>query len=102
MPRQPRPFFRKQTQSWYVQIRGRQFPLGRDQEEAFLRYHHLMAGQVEAGPSLTLSRLIDDFLEWNLHRRAPRTYEWYRDFLQKFHRHIGPLQTFVVPARICS
>lgn len=93
MPRQPRPFFRKQTQSWYVQIGKRQFPLGRDQEEAFLRYYHLMSGQVEAGPSLTVSRLIDNFLEWNQHNRAPRTYEWYRDFLQRFHRQIGPLQT---------
>ena len=62
MPRQPRPFFREQTQSWYVQLGKRQFPLGKDEEQALLRYHHLMAGRTEPGPSLTVSRLIDDFL----------------------------------------
>ena len=40
-----------------------------------------MAGQVEAGPSLTVSRLIDGFLEWNQHHRARRTYEWYQNYL---------------------
>ena len=28
--RQPKPFFRKFTQSWYVTIDGKQYPLGRD------------------------------------------------------------------------
>jgi len=50
MPRQPKPFYRKQTQSWHLQIGKRQIPLGRDQEEAFRLYHQIMAGRVKVGP----------------------------------------------------
>ena len=39
MPRQPKPFFRKQTQSWYVQLGKRQIPLGKDEDEAWKQYH---------------------------------------------------------------
>ena len=42
-PRCPQPFFRTQTQSWYVQLQGGQIPLGRDREEAWAKYNELMA-----------------------------------------------------------
>ena len=93
MPRQPKPFYRKQTKSWYLQLGKRQIPLGKDKDKAFKLYHQIMAGQVEAGPSLTVSLLIDWFLEWNQQHRARRTYDWYRDYLVKFYRHIGPSLT---------
>ncbi len=45
--RQPKPYFRAQKQAWYVQIDGRQFSLGRDEQAAWNRYHELMAGRVD-------------------------------------------------------
>ncbi len=43
MPRQPKPYFRKQTQSWYCSIDGRQIALGKDRELAHQKFHELMA-----------------------------------------------------------
>ena len=33
--KQPKPFFRKYTQKWYVTLHGKQVNLGRDEEAAF-------------------------------------------------------------------
>ena len=44
--RQPKPWFRKFNQTWYVQIGTKQVRLARGQdarEEAFKKYHELMA-----------------------------------------------------------
>ena len=41
--RQPKPFFRKQTRSWYVQIGKKQVPLGKDEKAAWDKYHQIMA-----------------------------------------------------------
>lgn len=43
MSRQPKPFFRQQTQSWYFSTGGKQYPLGKDREAAFQKFHQLMA-----------------------------------------------------------
>ena len=43
--RQPQPYVRKQTGSWYVQIGRKQILLGRDKETAFQRYHEIMANR---------------------------------------------------------
>ena len=43
MPHYPKPFFRAPRGLWYVQIDGRQVNLGPDRDEAFRRYHDLMA-----------------------------------------------------------
>ncbi len=45
MPRPSKPCFRKQTKSWYCSIQGRQISLGKDREEAFEKFHSLMANQ---------------------------------------------------------
>jgi integrase len=90
--RRPKPFFRKQTQTWYVQIGRRQINLGRDEKEAFKQYHALMLGSQEPSPDMSLSVLLDEYLEWCSKNRAKRTYEWYRDFLQSFSDHCGKLR----------
>ena len=41
----PQPWFRERKQAWYVCINGRQHALGKDRDEAFRRYHLLMAGE---------------------------------------------------------
>ena len=43
MPHYPKPFFRAPRGLWYVQLDGRQVNLGPDRDEAFRRYHDLMA-----------------------------------------------------------
>ena len=40
--REPKPFFRKQTQSWYVQFGKKQINLSQDKEKAWDTYHKLM------------------------------------------------------------
>ena len=41
--REPKPFFRKFTKSWYVEIRGKQINLGRDKDKAWAKYRQLIA-----------------------------------------------------------
>ena len=42
MPRQSKPYLRKQTQSWYCSINGKQFPLGENKTQAFEKFFELM------------------------------------------------------------
>ena len=39
--RQPKPFFRKSTQSYYVKIDRKFIPLGKDEAKANEEYHNL-------------------------------------------------------------
>jgi integrase len=87
MPHYPRPFFRAPRGLWYVQLGGRQVNLGPDRDEAFRRYHDLMArGRDEAEPATgdAVVSVLDAFLDWCQKHRAVRTYDWYRDYLQSF------------------
>jgi integrase len=87
--RVPQPFFRKQTGSWYVQIRGKQIPLGKDEEAAWTEYHRLMAGQQQLAPSTPAAVVIDQFLEWVSTNQAPTTYQFYKRHLTSFANAIG-------------
>jgi len=58
--RQPKPFFRKFTKSWYVEIRGRQINLGPDKKLAWARYSQLMASPDELNAHTTAVREIFD------------------------------------------
>jgi hypothetical protein len=58
--RTPKPFFRAQTQSWYLQIQGRQISLGKDEKAAMKEYHRIMGA--EQVPALTAP--VDEFLDW--------------------------------------
>ena len=42
MPRQPKPYFRKQTKSWYFSTDGKQHNLGTDRTAAFEKFHEMM------------------------------------------------------------
>ena len=46
MPHIPKPYFRKDRQTWTVQINGHQHNLGHDRDAAFKQYHELMAAPV--------------------------------------------------------
>lgn len=88
----PKPFFRPQRQSWYVQLSGKQINLGREREAAFDRYHKLMVEfrrnavppKAVSQPPLLVVVLIDKFLDWVHKNRSPETFEWYRYRLQRF------------------
>lgn len=85
MPHFPKPFFKKARGVWYVEIDRKQINLGPDRDEAFRRYHQLMAQprqrEVATG---SLAAIVDVFLEWVQQNRAADTYEWYRYRLERF------------------
>ena len=85
MARTPKPWFRK-GRGWFVTIGGTQHNLGRNKKAAFQEYYRLMQRSPEhqkvSGASM--AAIIDDFLEYLSTNRAPDTYRWYRDLLQKF------------------
>ena len=86
MPRHPTPWYRKARRLWYVEIGGKQYNLGSDCERAFDRYHRLMSMAREEPQVATGSvvAVFDLFLEWTKRHRAPQTYKWYTDRLQRF------------------
>jgi hypothetical protein len=43
--REPKPFFRKPSGTWYVQIGKKRHNLGPDEQVAKQKYHALMAGR---------------------------------------------------------
>lgn len=77
-----KPWFRKQTKTWYVQIDGRQYNLGRDKEKADDEFHRLMLNR-KTVTSEHLAVILDKFLTWTEAHR-PKSLRWYTDYLQSF------------------
>ena len=86
MPKQPNPWYRPSRGVWYVQINRRQYNLGPDRDEAFRRFHLLMANPEpsQAVQSDSLAGVVDKFLDWTQRHRASRTFDWYQERLQSF------------------
>ncbi|MGD0140159.1 MAG: site-specific integrase [Tepidisphaeraceae bacterium] len=94
----PKPFFRSARNAWFVQVGDRQIKLAADKDEAFARYHELMAkpslppvNQAEAQKLVVV--IVDEFLDWCEKHRAPNTYRWYKDRLNSFVATIDPSLT---------
>lgn len=87
--RQPKPFYRKQTKSWYVQIRKRQINLGRDKEAAWKKYHELMLDQSEPDEVDYVVELLDLYLEWLKKNRSEGTYLKALGYLKQFIGFVG-------------
>lgn len=88
--RQPKPFFRSFTQTWYVTIRGKQINLGPDEKSAFDKYHELMAGRGLAQTRYsTVSDLFESYLAWLFKNRSQGTYEKAVHYLSLFARFTG-------------
>lgn len=90
--RRPEPFWREARACYFVQIGKRQVRLDPDEATAWRLYHELMARPPEAkvavaAPTLVLE-VLDQFLDWVQKNKAPRTYAWYRENLQRFARAI--------------
>jgi hypothetical protein len=75
-PRQPKPFFRKFTQSWYLQLGRRQINLGSDKKAAWEQYHEIMSSrQVLASAVVPAAKFFEAYLTWVGRNRAPATYD---------------------------
>jgi site-specific recombinase XerD len=83
--KQPKPFYRQFTKTWYVQIGKRQINLGRDKKLAWEKYHELMTQrEVVAEQFATVAQLFDVYLEWCSTRRSEGTYFNNRLYLRSF------------------
>lgn len=75
MARPSKPFFRKQTKSWYCSIGGRQISLGKDRNTAFKKFYELMGEREQISKELaTLYELSQAYLDWCEANRSPATY----------------------------
>ena len=89
--RQPKPFFRKFTKTWYVQIGNKQINLGQDKDDAFQKYHEIMASRGLAEVRFKkVAELFDAFLCWAEQHRSPGTYYNYKHYLTLFAQRLGP------------
>ncbi|MEM6468020.1 MAG: site-specific integrase [Planctomycetota bacterium] len=87
--RRPKPFFRKQTRTWYVQLGKKQHNLGHDEEMAWKKYHELMLDRDEPTAAVTsVIQLLDERLDWLNRHRKPSTYEKAKHYLNLFARSI--------------
>lgn len=85
MQKFPKPWFRATRDAWFVTLDGQQHDLGPDRKLAFERYRTLLAAPREQRTaSDRLAVLIDKFLDWCSKHRAPDTYRFYRENLQRF------------------
>lgn len=87
--REPKPFFRKAKNAWYLQLGKRQVSLGRDKKEAWKRYHQIMAESQLIRETATIETLFERFLDWVQENRKPTTYEKVRRHLSRFAAFIG-------------
>lgn len=87
--RQPKPFFRAQTATWYVQIGKRQYNLGPDEDRAWAKYHELMAGKAELKDDPQAVQLLARFLEYVEKHNAASSFAWYSRFVLSFGKCIG-------------
>jgi hypothetical protein len=97
MPHHPKPFFRT-GRGWYLQLGKEQMKLAGGPETpqtgaaAWERYHEIMSERrrnppppsVPAEGGISVAEVFDKFLDWTQKHRAPRTYDWYKDYIQDF------------------
>jgi integrase len=70
--RTPTPWFRKQNQTWYVQIEGRQINLGKNKKDAFAEYLKLMHLGVPKGDQ-SVRQILDAYWNWARSNLAEET-----------------------------
>ena len=90
MPRQPKPYFRKQTKSWYCSIGGKQISLGKDCEAAHVKFHQLMTDRDAISSELvTIYELSQAYLDWCKSNRKKTTYDKHLLYLKSFVAQVG-------------
>ena len=93
MARRPKPWWRAQCNQYYVTINGVQHPLGPEKKEAERRFHELMSKAPEEpiAPG-TVAEVVEHFMDWTQLHRAPRTYDWYKERIDRFYPRIKHLR----------
>ena len=88
----PKPWFRKQTQTWYVSIDGRQHNLGKDEAAAKRAYHKLMADEGRDSPVglFTVRQILGFYWKWLVHNCAESTYSGRKPILESFGLAVSP------------
>jgi len=97
MPRQNKPWFRKQTAWWMVEIGGSQVKLakGRENREAAqTKFHELMAKTARhpESPDARTADLVEAFLRHSRIHYAPDTYRIHKYYCQLFAEACGQVQ----------
>ena len=88
--RQPKPFFRKFTKTWYVQVGKTQINLGKDEAEALAKYHDIMSGRGRATVIYTsAAHLFDAYLTWVEENRSEGTFDKVLHYLNLFANYAG-------------
>jgi integrase len=86
--RTPTPWFRKQNQTWYVQVDGRQINLGKNKKDAFAEYLRLMHLGVPKGDQ-TVRQILDAYWNWAKSNLAEETCKPRMRFLASFGRSVA-------------
>jgi hypothetical protein len=100
--RQPKPWFRKSVNAWYVQIDGQKVRLvdgEENEQEAIAEFYRRMAhkpGHIPEPSKLTVAHLCDLFLASCEGEVEPSTFDGYRDFLQSFCRECGKMNCLAI------
>ncbi len=90
----PKPYWRKQSKTWCLQLGKKQISLSKNKKEAFEKYHEIMADRGTAAIHYEkVVPLLDDYLQWVNENREPLTYEKAVRHLQPFAEFIGPSMT---------
>ena len=88
MPRQPKPWPRRNPdgtlRGYYVTINGKQHNLGKKQQEAFRKYHRLIAKYEELGDNPEVRKIVFCFLEWSEANHADGTHRFYKLYCESF------------------
>ncbi|SMP73886.1 hypothetical protein SAMN06265222_11737 [Neorhodopirellula lusitana] len=83
-------FFRKQTQSWYCTIGGKQISLGKTKEAAETRFHKLMGNRDAVRSEVkTLYAMFEQYLTWVEDNRKQGTYDNNLHYLKSFIASVG-------------
>ena len=102
MPRQPKPWWRKERKAWYARVGGKQVRLAETHKEALAQFRRLMLDEGKSPPSdLTVAELCDLFQGHAERTLKPTTCAWYALHLQSFiYRHGALKAAKVRPAEL--
>jgi integrase len=91
------PFWRTERSCWFVHLGSRTIRLSPDKNEAWRRWHELMSRPPEpsrpaipTGTDIQAVEILDLFLDFCQKNKAPRTYAWYQENIQRLASTLSP------------
>jgi integrase len=89
--RRPKPFFRSQTQSWYVQFGRQQINLGPDEKAAYAQYDQMILLRVNEGATGLVPAILDRYWRHITEELAETTTNRRKPILKSFGTYVGNL-----------